>query len=190
MLEIFPEEPTFDALMKNLGEATRETGETLRSYYTSLHEMANELTKNKAAHSQVLKDIYLLRFYNALPPLFQNNITSDEMADGKKLLRKAIKLATTYPASKLRDEEVNKERATTQKIHVVVTPPHGATANQASLNKHWKESRTCFVCKKPGHNARNCYRKQNNSNWQSWQAQETQKRYDQDWGWPTQNTGR
>ncbi|KAK4327310.1 hypothetical protein Pmani_002251 [Petrolisthes manimaculis] len=199
MLEIFPEGPNFDTIMRNLGEATREIGETLRGYYIRLHDMYNELTKKQAAHSQVFKNMYLLRFYSALPPLFQNNITSDERADGTKLLRKAIKLAATYPASKLRDEDVSKEKATTERVHVVATPPQGAMANQASPNKHWKESRTCFVCKKPGHIARNCYKKQNNWNWQSrqeWQAQQTpqaqlaQRRYDRDWGWPTQNTGR
>ncbi|KAK3868973.1 hypothetical protein Pcinc_025680 [Petrolisthes cinctipes] len=187
MLDIFPKGPTFNALMKNLGEATRETGETLLYYYIRLHEMANELSKKKAAHSQAFQDMFLLRFYNALPPLFQNNITSDEMADGKKLLRKAMKLASTYPASMLRDEDVSKERATTERVHVVATPPQGATANQVSPNRQWKDSRTCFVCKKPGHIARNCYKRQNNSNWQ---AQQAQGRYDQDWGWPTQNTGR
>lgn len=166
--------------MRSQGGATRQTGETLRDFYIRLQVMANELGKHKPTYKGLYDEMARLGLYYNLPPVFQTNITADELANGNKLLQKVMKLTKIYLASKLRDEDIYKEKPTTDVVNAVASSSPSVKANQIGPSKQWRDPRTYFVYRKPGHLSGNCYRRQGGSSKQSHQNQK------QSWGWPDQ----
>lgn len=103
------------------------------------------------------------KFIRSLPPAFANGVTEEDRKDISRLVEKAYKFIHSHPQCRLRDEDVYKEK--TQSVNVVTNANTDSRAPQAGARpKTGRDTRTCFICHKPGHIARNCYHRNSNYN--------------------------